>query len=74
MPRALQGYLTSKKPPPPRTLQKDQAWGPTGVLGGWAFSYERSTPVDTKPSTLHTADCKGFARPAASCVEGYNPV
>ena len=41
----LQGYLAHKKPHPPRTLPKAHAQGPRGVLGGWAGSYERGTPV-----------------------------
>ena len=40
----VQGYLAHKKPPPPRTLQQDHAYGSMGVLGGWAFSYGRGTP------------------------------
>ena len=30
---------------PPRTLPWAHAWGPRGLLGVWAFSYERGTPV-----------------------------
>ena len=30
----VQGYLAHKKRPPPRTLQKAYAQGPTVVLGG----------------------------------------
>ena len=30
----VQGYLAYKKPPPPRTVQYDNAKGPVGVLGG----------------------------------------
>ena len=41
----LQGYLAHKKSPPPRTLQWDHAYSPRRVLGGWAFSHERGTPV-----------------------------
>ena len=41
----VQGYLAHKKQPPPRSLQEDRAEGPMGILGGWAFSYERGTPV-----------------------------
>ena len=44
-PCPVQGYLAQKKPPPRRTLQYDHAWGVMGVLGGWAFSYERGNPV-----------------------------
>ena len=42
---ALQGYLVHKKLHPPRTLQQDYAYGPTAVLRGGAFSYERDTPA-----------------------------
>jgi len=35
---------------PPRTLQKDHAWGPMTFLGGWAVSYERGTPAFTTSS------------------------
>ena len=44
----LQGYLAHKKLPPPRTLNVPQAYayGPRGVLGGWAFSYGRATPAE----------------------------
>jgi len=41
----LQGYLVEGKRLLPRTLQKTYAYGPTAVLEGWAFSYERDTPV-----------------------------
>ena len=41
----LQGYLAHKKQRPPRTLQKDYAWGPMVTLGGGAVSYGRGTPV-----------------------------
>ena len=44
------GYLAYKKPHPPRTLPYAYAQGPGGVLGGWAFSYERGTPVVGAPS------------------------
>ena len=46
----VQGYLAYKKPPPPRTVQYDNAMGPVGVLGGWVFSYERSSPVGLRIS------------------------
>ena len=42
---ALQGYLSHKKHPPPRTLQKDYTEGPMVVLGGQAISHEQGTPV-----------------------------
>jgi len=41
----LQGYLACKKPPLRTTLPSACAWGPRGILGGWAFSYERGKPV-----------------------------
>ena len=41
----VQGYLAHKKPPSRRTLQQAFAQGPMVILGGWAFSYERGTPV-----------------------------
>ena len=41
----VQGYLTEKKTYLPRTLLQGYAWGLKGVLGGWAFSYGRGTPV-----------------------------
>ena len=34
-----------QKTPPRRTLQKPNAWEPEVILGGWAISYERGTPV-----------------------------
>ena len=40
-----QGYLAHTQTPLPRTLQEPCAWGPMVVLGGWAFSHERGTPV-----------------------------
>ena len=43
--KPVQGYLTYKKTYPPRTLPEASASGPGGVLGGWAFSYGRGTPV-----------------------------
>ena len=41
----VQGYLARQNTHPPGTLQWADAWGPMGVLGGWAFSYERGIPV-----------------------------
>ena len=35
--KELQGYLTYKNPPPPRTLPQAYASGFRGVLGGWVF-------------------------------------
>ena len=59
----VQGYLPQKKPPPPRTLQKDHAYGPMVVLGGGAISYERS-------DFTH-----GVVSPEGGVpVWGYNPV
>ena len=40
-----QWYLDYKKQRPPRTLPYAYAYGPMGVLGGWAVSYERGTPL-----------------------------
>ena len=36
---AVEGFLAHKETPPPRTS------GPMVFLEGWAFSYERGTPV-----------------------------
>ena len=41
----VQGYLVHTKHHRPRTLQQDNAEGPTVLLGGGAVSYERGTPV-----------------------------
>ena len=41
----VQGCLAHKKSTSLRTLPWAYAQGPTRVLGGWAFSYERGTPV-----------------------------
>jgi hypothetical protein len=60
----LQGYLAYKKTHPPRILPKAYAWGPRGVLGGWAFSYGRGTPVALQGHLVHT---KAHARP----TEGF---
>ena len=43
-------YLAYKKTHPPRTLPYAYAYGPRGVLGEWAFSYERGTPVQKQLS------------------------
>ena len=40
-----QGYLTNKKTHHHRTLPHAYAKGHRGVIGGWACSYERGTPV-----------------------------
>ena len=48
----VQGYLAHKRPPPPRTLEKASALGPSVVLGGGAVSYERGTPVREKKTWL----------------------
>ena len=50
--RGVQGYLTQKKQPPPRTLQLAHAWGLMGVLGGWVFSYGRGAPVALTPNAV----------------------
>ena len=44
----FQGYLTRKETHPPRTLPSAYASSPRGVRGGWAFSDERGTPVQTQ--------------------------
>ena len=36
---SVQELLAYKKTHPPRTLPYASAWGPKGILGGWAFSY-----------------------------------
>ena len=41
----MQGYLAHERAHTPRTLPQAYAKGPRGVLKGWAFSYERGTPV-----------------------------
>ena len=41
----VQGNLAWKKTHPPRTLPWAYAYGPRGVLRGWAFSYGRGSPV-----------------------------
>ena len=42
---AVQGYLANEKTFSPRTMQYAYVLGRIVVLGGWAFSYERGTPV-----------------------------
>ena len=42
----MQGHLAHNKQRPPRTLQKDHAYGPRSGLGGWAVSYERNDPAE----------------------------
>ena len=37
----IQGYLAHEKTTSPRTFQQTYAYGPTAILGGGAFSYER---------------------------------
>jgi len=39
------------------------------VLGGWAFSYERGTPVNTQTTTLQKAESNKEEAPAASRAE-----
>ena len=51
-PEELQGYLTCKKTHPPRTLPQAYVWGPRGVLGGRAFSYERGTLVESVSGSM----------------------
>ena len=43
--RVVQGYLTGEKSHPPRTLPYAYAQGLMGGIGGWAFFYERYTPI-----------------------------
>ena len=54
----LQGCLTSKKTPPPRTLPRAYAEGPRGILGGWPFSHGRGTPVALRKAAVE----KNFPR------------
>jgi len=42
---SLHGDLAHNTTPPSRTLKQDHVQGPVRVLGGWAFSHERGTPV-----------------------------
>ena len=49
--RHLQGYLAPEKQRPPRTLQWDHAYGPWGVVGGGALSFERDAPT-TLPCSM----------------------
>ena len=44
-------YLAYEETQPPRTLPLAYAQGPMGVLGGWALSYGRDTPVETEQSS-----------------------
>ena len=41
----VQGYLAYQEQLPLRTLQKEEAEGPVGVLGREIVSYERGNPV-----------------------------
>ena len=52
----VEGYLTYKKTPPPRTLQETYAYGPSAVLGGGAVSYERGTPVGFRATPINHAN------------------
>ena len=45
-----------------RTLPKAYAWGPGGVLRGWAFSYGRGTPVPNEIVTFPDGPCLSVAR------------
>ena len=56
----LQGYLTHKKQHRFQTLQKGYAWGPMVVLGRWAVSYERGTPVPLPRERKHLERLKGL--------------
>ena len=56
----VQGYLAHKKQRPPRTLQKDHAYGPRSGLGGWTVSYERDYPAEATRN------------PAGSLLEGVS--
>ena len=48
-PQTIQGYLAHENTPPPWTLHTAYAYDPMVVLGWWAFSYKRGTPVDPGP-------------------------
>ena len=54
-PLDLQRYLMYKKTHSPRTLPYAYAEGLRGVLGGWALSYGRGTPV---PLSSQYSTCK----------------
>ena len=62
----VQGYLTHKKTPPRRTLQEPYAWGPRGVLGGWACSDGRGTPE------VFGAECFEFREQTDFLVDGVD--
>jgi hypothetical protein len=42
----LQGYLSYQKRTPLGPYRRPVPKGPRGILGGWAFSYGRGTPVN----------------------------
>ena len=46
----IQGYLSHKKPHPPRTLREDSAYGPTAVLGGLRFLMSE-VPLQSSPAS-----------------------
>jgi len=65
---AIQGYFAYKITPPPRTLLYAQ--GPRGVLGGWAFSYERGTPVPQLYLTFYHLLTHAFTFPGSTFWKG----
>ena len=68
----VQGCLTHKKTPYPRTLHYAYAYGPMTVLGGRAFSYERGTPVGCRVYDLAEVGVTRGVGPLPSppCLQG----
>ena len=67
----VQGYLAHKKKQPPRTQQYDFAQGAMAVLGRWAVSYERGTPVsDQAPLSRVWGIARIGFRAQSPCFQG----
>ena len=64
----LEGYLDHTKSPSSRTLHVQQAY-PYGGPRGWAFPYERGTPVKAVRARALVRPVKGVSRARAEGTE-----
>jgi len=61
-PPGVHGYLAHKKTPPPQDPTVGLCLGPYGGPRGWAFSYERGTPVGASKQQEPAPRCGTLAQ------------
>ena len=66
------GVLAHKKTHRPRTVPQAYASGPRGVLGEWAFSYGRGTPVQSNIQHSHVSNLEWSNGPDLRTITSQN--